>query len=422
MSKPTFIISSAFNTYSGYGARARGIINAIINTGKYNVKLLPQRWGNTPEGFCEDHSEWNFLLKYQITQPEIKEKPEIWLQHTIPNEFQPMGRYNIGVTAGIESTLCKPEWIEGLNKMDLNIVSSEFAKKVFLNSKFQKQDKTTNKVIGKVELNKPIKVLFEGINKDLFYSKPSKNIDLEQIKESFNFLFVGHWLSGNLGHDRKNVKLLIKSFLETFKNQSKKPGLILKTSLGNSSYISRNKILKQIEHIRDTVNSKNLPNIYLFNGDLSDEEVNQLYNHPKVKSMISLTKGEGFGRPLLEFSFVSKPIITTNFSGHTDFLNKEHTTLLPGELENVHPSASNDWLMQEAQWFKVNTGGVGKSLKDVFKNYKKYILKAKKQGFENRNKFNWLKMSEKLDDILEDNLPDFPDKVEINLPDLTNLK
>ena len=113
MSKPVFVISSPYDTYSGYGARARDIIQAILNLDKYDVKLLPQRWGSTSWGFCEDNPEWNHLHQYRLDTPNLSSKPEIWMQITIPNEFQPVGKYNIGVTAGIESNLCKAEWIEG---------------------------------------------------------------------------------------------------------------------------------------------------------------------------------------------------------------------------------------------------------------------------------------------------------------------
>jgi hypothetical protein len=138
-----------------------------------------------------------------------------------------------------------------------------------------------------------------------------------------------------------------------------KPALILKTSHVGSSYIDREEILKKIKSIRQSVNSKNLPNIYLLHGEMLDTEMNELYNHPKVKAMVNLTKGEGFGRPLLEFSLIKKPIITTNWSGHTDFLNPEFTTMLPGQLTNVHPSAANQFLLKESQWFSVDSAQLG---------------------------------------------------------------
>ena len=131
MSKPRFVISCPFDTYSGYGARSRDIVKAIISTNKYKVELLSQKWGETSWGFCNHHPEWRFLLSHLATQDWNQTKPDLWMQITIPNEFQPVGKYNIGLTAGIEATGCKPEWVEGLNRMDINWVSSNFAKQTF---------------------------------------------------------------------------------------------------------------------------------------------------------------------------------------------------------------------------------------------------------------------------------------------------
>jgi glycosyltransferase involved in cell wall biosynthesis len=229
-------------------------------------------------------------------------------------------------------------------------------------------------------------------------------------------------MQGQISEDRKNVGLLVKAFYETFKNKKKKPALILKTSQVGSSYMDRDEILKRIKAIKDSCKSTNLPNVYLLHGELSDVEMNELYNQSKVKAMVNLTKGEGFGRPLLEFSLVNKPIITTNWSGHIDYLNPEFTTLLPGQLTNVHPSAANNMLMQEAQWFSVDTGHVGHYLKDVFENYKGYAEKAKRQGFQSRSKFSFEAMKEKLGKVFEEKIPEFPKHIQLQLPKLSKIE
>ena len=272
-----------------------------------------------------------------------------------------------------------------------------------------------------IELQKPIKVLFEGANLDIYKpitSKEIKTIDLDEIKESFCFLFVGHWMQGSFGHDRKNVSKLVKAFFETFKNQKQKPALILKASVGVASYMSREELLKRIKEIRKTVNASNLPNIYILNGEFSDQEMNELYNHPKVKTMVSLTKGEGYGRPLLEFSLTGKPIIATNWSGHTDFLKSSFSTLLGGQLENVHSSAANDWLIKESKWFQVNDIEVGRNFKDIYKKYKQYTVKAKQQKNFSKSRFSFEKMQELIDSILTANIPEFPKQVQLTLPKL----
>ena len=187
--KPLFVISCPFDTYSGYGARSRDLVKAIIETNKYEVMLLPQRWGNTPFGFCDDNPEWGFLKNHMLASPQLPKQPEIWMQITVPNEFQPLGKYNIGVTAGIESTICPPEWIDGVNRMDLTLVSSNHTKKVFEESKFELKNKETNITERKIELTKPVEVLFEGADTNIYKVIDTPcSLDI-QIKEKFAYLF-----------------------------------------------------------------------------------------------------------------------------------------------------------------------------------------------------------------------------------------
>jgi len=425
MSKPLYVISCPFDTYSGYGARSRDYIKSILELDKYQVQLIPQRWGETAWGFCEDFPEWKHLYDLVVPGGKLTSQPDIWTQITIPNEFTPVGKYNIGVTAGVESTVCAQDWIEGLNRFDVTFVSSHHSKKVFETTQYEKKDSKTNQVVDVIKLQKPVEVLFEGMNLDIYKKISPKeivDINLDSIKDQFCFLFVGHWMNGNLGHDRKNVGFLVKAFLETFKNKvGKKPALILKTSIGSNSYSSREEILKRINKIKSTVASKNLPNIYVLSGEFSDEEMNQLYNHPKVKSMISLTKGEGYGRPLLEFTATGKPIIASGWSGPVDFLQPDKSFLLPGKLDKVDKSAANKWLLETSQWFFPEEGVVGGVMKDMVKHYKKYLAGGKKQKYYCKNNFSWEKMTELLGTYFSKYVPDFPKQVKLEIPTLEKI-
>ena len=424
MSKPLFFISCPIDTYSGYGARSRDLVRAIIQLDKYDVKILPQLWGNTPWGFINDNPEWKFLDEHIWSQPQLPKQPEVWMQITIPSEFQPIGKYNIGVTAGIETTVAPGDWIEGCNRMNLVLASSEHSKKTFLDTVMQKVDQRTNQVVGETKIEKELEVLFEGADVEIY--KPLDKVnsfpELNGIKEKFAFLFVGHWINGDISEDRKNVGLLIKMFYEVFKGKKDKPALILKTCQMGSSYLDRDEVLRKINLIKKSVNSKDLPNIYVLHGEFTDVEMNELYNHSKVKAMINLTKGEGYGRPLLEFSLTKKPIITTNWSGHIDFLNPEFTTLLPGKLTNVHPSVANQWLLKESQWFSVDLGHTGTVIKDVFEDYKKYIDGAKRQAHKSKTEFSWDKMKDKVDELFTKYIPEFPKQVELKLPTLKKIE
>ena len=425
MSKNSCVIYAPIDTLSGYGARSRDTVKSIIELKKdeWDIKVIPCPWGNTPTGFIRENSEWHFLSQY-IVSPQLNAQPDIMIWITVPNEFQRVGKYNIGITAGLEINIVPADWIEGANKMDLVLVSSEHSKKAFLESKFQRVNDKTKQVEGTVEVKVPIEVIFEGIDTNIYkhLDKPNVKVgNLDQIPEDFCYLFVGHWLQGDLGEDRKNVGLLIKAFLEVFKNKKVKPALILKTSLVGPSYMDRDEVLKRVNMIRKMASSLDVPNIYLLHGEFTDAEMNELYNHVKVKAMVSLTKGEGFGRPLLEFTQSKKPVLTTNFSGHLDFLKGEFTTLINGTLTNVHPSAANNMLIKEGQWFSPDHGQIGHYLKDMFENYKDYVDGGKRQGFYCKQNFSFEKMTEKMSEYLT-RVPSMPVQVALKLPQLKKIE
>lgn len=241
---------------------------------------------------------------------------------------------------------------------------------------------------------------------------------MKNVKESFNFLYVGHWLQGKLGEDRKDTGMLVKVFLETFKNQKNKPGLILKTSGASFSVLDREDILKKIDNIKKTVKG-DLPNIYLLHGDLTDDEVNDLYNHPKVKAHVNITHGEGFGRPLLEASISGKPVIASSWSGHLDFLNSKQSVLVSGQMVDVPKSSfPENMRIEGAQWFTADYQQVSSYMKDVFKNYRKYSNNSMKLGKINQSLFSLKKMTAELGKILDNYVPDFPKEVELKLPKL----
>ena len=422
------VVSCPISTRSGYGARSRDFVRALIEARpEWDVQILSQRWGNTPMDALVP-GEDDDLLNRIITKKEDR-KPNVWIQITVPNEFNPVGDYNIGVTAGVETTIMPPECLEGMNRMDKVLVSSNFSKEVSTASVFDKKDQKTNQTLGQLKLEKPIEVLFEGIDTEVYdnkaQSEPRVDKMMKDVKESFCFLFVGHWLKGDFEQDRKNVGGMIKVFLEAFKNKKNPPALFLKTSRGSGSLTDRVYTKKIIEQIKDSVDTKRLPNIYLLNSDLTDWEMNALYNHPKVKAHLSFTRGEGFGRPLLEATISGKPMVVSGWSGHTDFLNRDMVNLIDGQLQNVHPSAADGkFLLKEAEWFQINYSEAGGVMKDMFDNYKKYLEKSREHRQYTKDNFTWEKMKELLSDYLKeaDEAKTSPQQVALSLPKLKKVK
>lgn len=419
MSRKTILFRGPVKTLSGYGAHSRDILKSLYDIDLYDIKIDSCGWGNTPlTALNEDDLFHQWIESNIITQ--LDELPEIYIQVTVPNEFQRKGKYNIGITAGIETTAAPKSWVDGINRMDKVITSSTFSKDVLYQTVYNETDKVTGKLIKQHKITTPIEVLHEGVDTSIYFKEES-NIKLD-LKEDFNYLFVGHWLKGKLGQDRKDVGMLIKCFCESFKDGDDRPGLILKTSGATFSIKQREYFREKIKEITDQYT--NPPSIYLLFGQLSDEEMNELYNHPKVKSMVTLTKGEGFGRPLLEFSMSGKPIIASNWSGHKDFLPMDKAIMLGGKLTQVDESASDDFILKNAKWFTSNYNEVVEVLKIVKEDYETFLERSEELRIENSKNFSLETTTIKLKEILEsvsiNNVK--PTKTNLVLPELKKIE
>lgn len=422
--KPLCVVRAPCATRSGYGDMSRDIIRHLIEWDKFDVRIHSVPWGDTPMNALDPMNPKDKMILDRILRDSLDKQPELFIVISVPNEFQPLGKYNIGITAGIETTAAAAPWIEGCNRMDLVLTISEHSKRVLENSRYGYNN---NGQQGTLELTKPIEVLHNCIDTNIFGKNAPTDIDmtkkLDEIPEQFCYLFVGHWLRGDFGEDRKNVAFLVKIFLEGFKQvKEKPPALVLKTSSAGFSILDREEILAKVAQIRDSVKlelGQTMPNVYVIHGELTEREMNTLYNHPKIKAHVSFTKGEGFGRPLLEASVSGKPVIASGWSGHLDFLNKDQAVLVGGELKNVHESAAwENVIMKEASWFTPNPQQALDAMAAVFMDYNRFKKLGYDLALKNRKEFAYETIRTKTYELLDKYLPEFPKQVELVLPKL----
>ena len=424
--KPELVFCGPVTTVSGYGSHARDLVMSLIKMDKFDVKIISINWGDTPMNALNPNNIEDAEILNRIVPSQLQKQPDIWMQCTIPSEFQTVGKYNIGITAGIETNICSPEWIEGCNRMNMVIVPSNHAKNVFLETSYEKRDKSTNEAIGNLQITVPIEVLHEGIRTEIYHKtskiSPSIEQELSNIKEDFAFLFVGHWLKGDFGQDRKDLSGLIYTFLTRFADTKNPPALLLKASSGTFSIVGRSHMIDKINTIKKMINKKILPNIYLLHGNLTDVEMNSLYNHDKVKAFVSFTKGEGYGRPIAEFISSGKPVLVSGWSGHTDFVDSDLHVHLKGKLTEVHNSSVWDTVINKgSSWFTVDYDQAANDMKDVYSNYKKYLVNSKVSVTNIKTRWSYENMHEKFDKILNDKLPTFSSELKLNLPKLNKL-
>jgi glycosyltransferase involved in cell wall biosynthesis len=415
MSKPFLLFRGPVETLSGYGAHSRDLLKSLRDMDLFEIRVDACSWGSTPKTALQEENEYNKWIRAHIVKT-IPATPDVYVQVTVPNEFQRVGKFNIGITAGIETTMASKEWVDGCNRMDLIITTSTFSKEVLLQTVYNETDNLTGKLVKQHKIEKPMEVLFEGIDTEIYNNKFS-GLDVG-INEDFCYLFVGHWLKGTLGQDRKDVGMLIKCFSESFKDEENQPALILKTSSASFSVKERENFKKKITDLVKGI--KNPPPIYLLFGELTDKEMNELYNHPRVKAMVTLTKGEGFGRPLLEFSMTGKPILASNWSGHKDFLPMDKAVMLGGSLTDVHESVVDTFIIKGSKWFTPNYGEVAEIMKMVKDDYDTFYNNSQVLMEENREKYSMGKMTEKFETIITPYVVK-PKEVKLNIPQLTKL-
>ena len=315
---------------SGYGVHARQICRWAFSQ-DFHVTTDITRWGNTP--WYTDRNECNGLIdKIMEASSPITTTPDVCFQIMLPNEWQPtLGKKNFGVTAVVEADKCSDNWIDACRRMDHVIVPSEFAKRCLVNSGLKSKRVTV-------------------IPESYIDSCESEPVDLDiSFETSENYLMFGQ-MSGDYLTDRKNTATTLALFCDLFKDNPD-VGLIVKTNSGGNSTVDRQITSLKLKSIVKQVRKGPFPKVYFLHGYLNEKEVSSLYKHSKVKGLISLTHGEGFGLPLLEAAACGLPVCATNWSAHTEFLNLGEWTKIRGRVEPIPPRKvdGNIWI-QGAQW------------------------------------------------------------------------
>ena len=303
-------------TQSGYGVHSRQVFKWAKSKGyDITVQLLP--WGITP--WYTSGEELDGLIgEIMMCSKPATRKPDLSIQIQLPHEWDPnIGTKNIGITAGIEATSCNLDWISACNKMDLVVTPSKFARDTMVNCGLD---------------SSKITVIPESFPQ-CFFEEDLHDFELN-LPTDFNFLILGQ-ITGNPDCDRKRTVETIANFLDAFRGDPS-VGLIVKTNMGKNCTVDREITERTLKNfIRTQKLSKKDPKVYLLHGYLHEREICALYRSKKIKALISGTRGEGFGLPLLEAAACDLPVIATGYSAHTEFLNLGRWIKLDSELQQI---------------------------------------------------------------------------------------
>ena len=375
--KKKVLVRGPVLSQTGYGVQSRFALRALrhFEDSRFDIYIIPVGWGRS--SWISDDTEERRWIDERIRETGIYASDggqfDISLQITIPQEWEPMAPINIGYTAGVETTRVSPLWLERCNMMDRIIAISNHTKWSFENSSYTGTDSNTNAPV-QLKLETPMDVVSYPIR-----TYETAKLDLN-FEYNFNYLVVAQW------GPRKNLENTIRWFIE--ENYDQEVGLVIKTFSMKNCFMDRNFTTKKLANILNEYKDGDRKcKIYLLHGDMTNEEMTGLYRHPKIKALISLTHGEGFGLPIFEAAYNELPIITTDWGGQVDFLyvpdkGKKQKAMFSKVKYDIAPVQEEvlweNVIIEGSQWCYPDGGSFKMRLREVRNNYKKYKSMAKK--------------------------------------------
>ena len=371
-------------TTSGYGVHSRQIFDWLNNIPSISLDVECLNWGMTPwmvNPSMENGLVGEIMKKSKATTPPY----DITFQVQLPDEWDSsLGRKNVGISAFVETEKCNPAWLECCNKMDHIIVPSNFTKSVISRT-------------GTVK--KPVSVIPEWFNQEILDSDNNVLSELD-FETDTNFLIVGQLNSATPQDDRKNIFNTIKWLSESLERESENIGIVIKTNMGKGTEIDRKKTINILKQMKNAINVERFPKIYLLHGNMSKKEIAALYKHPKVSCLVSATRGEGYGLPLIEAAASGLPVIATNWSGHLDFL-KESFMPVDYKLAPINKTRVDKRIFFEGfRWAEPYPNSFKKCIIKFLKNKQKYNDIAKNHSSFILNNFGKQKTKKMYDEIL----------------------
>jgi len=376
--KKKILVRAPVLTRSGYGEHSRFVLRSLREQeDKFDIHVLPVNWGRC--GWIYEDDEERRWLDQLITktahyQQQGNPQYDISIQVTIPNEWERIAPINIGVTDGIETNRVAPVWLERANTMDAIVTVSNHSKDVFLNTVYEAVQKETGKASQlRFNPNVPINVVHYPVKK-----YEPMNLGLK-LSTDFNFLTVAQW------GPRKNIENTIRWFVEEFIDRP--VGLVVKTFGSGNSIIDRYEATKQLTLFLEKYENRKCK-VYLLHGDLTDQEMHALYKHSKIKALISLSHGEGFGLPHFEAAYSGVPVIAPEWSGYVDFLCmpkegkkekvKPHFACIDYDMQPIHKEAVWPGVLEEnSMWCCPKQGSYKMKLREVYKDYGRFKKQAR---------------------------------------------
>lgn len=375
--KRQLLVKAPIQGVSGYATYIRELLTAFI--AKYGSEYLigAERYPwQEYDASATDPAEEEMIQKLLSTK--VQKDKSILLNWTLPHEYGPDCRINIGYTL-FETDRITDKWRSYCNRMDMMWLPSTFNRQTFWDS----------------GVTVPIDIVPGGVHP--FFFQDAAPLDLPEITTGYNFFMGGQWIPGE--NDRKNMTKVIRTFCETFRDRSD-VGLVLKVYTYTNNTMDYDLTQKRILAIKEALGIGEYPKIYLVHGVL--DRIDLLRLMKRVDCAVQPSP-EGWGMWHIQCAAAGLPVIAYNWSSYTDFLHQDYTPYIQhGEMEIV----SDDMKHLEPYhgthfWPRLDTQQLAQKMHELVKNPVEWKQKAVLQSQYLQKNWTWEHAADKMFNQLE---------------------
>jgi glycosyltransferase involved in cell wall biosynthesis len=219
-----------------------------------------------------------------------------------------------------------------------------------------------------------IRVIPEAVDGNTFHTHGRKPYDKHR---PFRFLSIGKY------EQRKSLDETVDAFAQVYANT---PAIEL--VIKSNYFVNHDQKFQQLKN-----KIKDLTNVSLLWGEMPRAELSELYR--SCDAFVLPSKAEGWGLPLIEAAACGLPIITTMYSGHTEFLQFIRDSVLPvtytmgpitcPEYQSYYPDSNNNW----GSWARPDVFSIASAMQTVCRDYDELFETACANSFVIRRTFTW---------------------------------
>jgi glycosyltransferase involved in cell wall biosynthesis len=336
--------------HTGYGIASLNIIKQLKSTANINYIPIGQPAVSSQEEYILIQSLLNNQDLIDITAPIIK----IWHQFDLGLHFG-KGKYFAFPFFELDTFNTREK--QHLSVPDILFATSEWAKHVITDN----------------NISTPTHVIPLGVDLSIFDHSAYKNENNKYV-----FLNIGKW-EVRKGHD-----ILWRLFQEAFPTE-KDVELWILASESTNAYSTPEQLIEWKKLYGNDERIKLSP------GVQSHTEIAQIISHASCG--IFPSRAEGWNLELLEMMAMNKPVIATDYSGHTEFCDKNNSYLV--DINETEAANDGKAFYGQGNWAKL-----GQDQYDQIIEHMRYVYKNRisdnAAGLETSKKFSWENSASKI--------------------------